>query len=710
MAMLNGDGSHPSSLVGVESGTGHKLGDPLDQNDAESMTQKKNEDPAADLDRTWDSDQDYDECVYYPEGSDLYAEDVDGQLAVLPKVPITTEDVRIEDIQLRRKNLPTPSADLEDPTSPDRQGKCGSRLIALKCRKLRIQFREKLAELIKGLLSAKMINHSRSPLASPIVVIIKKNGVNIKLCIDYRLINRINSLTQLMAYPMPLINDLLEDLKSTLWYCSLNMTSGFWVVKMTDRARLTSVFITPFGLVEWNRMPFGLKNAPQIYQRMIDNARYGFTRIPKMAGDLERLDVFEAGEPEDPGKPSVLGRRSYIDVIVVPADNWGQLCDRVEDLLEACDKWNMSISVVKSFWGIPKMEYLGHNVSPNGLEVNPKDLSTLTDLKFPGSLPAILNYYIRFIEDYAIYASVLYELREIDYAAMEKGMNQGWIHLALASESPDSFILTKDPTSPQSSDTDLRGPDPELSTQDPNLVTRDPMPDCVKVSNSEKDIFTDLDTWWIHAHRSVKVLKEKIAKTLILRHFDPVRQAVVVVYASDWAISGALMQEYDQIYYPVMFASLQRIKLRDSGERSLALLRILDLNYNTLVGRPIRVLTRHSTLTSLLRSNALPDRLGQWAALVSPSILEIVKCSKGEDEILGTLAASITPRSKVDKALISIAPKKEPRCKRGSVCRLIRRIRQRQARWRHLQSDPVEITSVDSGEDQIRLCRRFNCQ
>ncbi|OWY90106.1 reverse transcriptase, partial [Phytophthora megakarya] len=269
-------------------------------------------------------------------------------------------------------------------------------------RKLRIQFREKLADLMKGLLSAKMINYSRSPWASPIVVIIKKNGVDIRLCIDYRLVNR---LTQLMVYPVPLINDLLEDLESTLWYCSLDMASGFWVVKMTDRARLISAFITPFGLFEWNRMPFGLKNAPQIYQRMIDNALYGFTRIPKSEDHGSTADVYEGGEPVDPGSLSVLGRRSYIDDILIPANSWNQLCDRVEGLLEACDKWNLSISVVKSFWGMPKVEFLGHKVSRNGLGANPKDLSALTDLAFPGSLRAMqsflgsLNYYSRFIED-----------------------------------------------------------------------------------------------------------------------------------------------------------------------------------------------------------------------------------------------------------------------------------------------------------------------
>ena len=71
-------------------------------------------------------------------------------------------------------------------------------------------------------------------------------------------------------YPMPLISELLQDMDKALWYCSLDMASGFWVVEMTERARMISAFITPSELFEWLRMPFGLKNAPQIYQRLID--------------------------------------------------------------------------------------------------------------------------------------------------------------------------------------------------------------------------------------------------------------------------------------------------------------------------------------------------------------------------------------------------------------------------------------------------------
>ncbi|GMF36344.1 unnamed protein product [Phytophthora fragariaefolia] len=171
--------------------------------------------------------------------------------------------------------------------------------VAQRVRKVAPQFREKLFQLIKGVLSAKIIQHSTSPWASPIVVIIKKNGVDIRLCIDYRLVN---SLTRLMVYPMPLINDLLDDLDKVLWYCSLDIASGFWVVSMTDRARVISAFITPFGVFDWNRMPFGQKNAPQIYQRLLDNALFieDFAIYASILSELREVDFFEASRQTKP--------------------------------------------------------------------------------------------------------------------------------------------------------------------------------------------------------------------------------------------------------------------------------------------------------------------------------------------------------------------------------------------------------------------------
>ena len=92
----------------------------------------------------------------------------------------------------------------------------------------------------------------------------------------------------------------------------------------------------------------------------------------------------------------------------------------------------------------------------------------------------------------------------------------------------------------------------------------------------------------------------------------------------------------------------------------LALLRILDIGYTMLVSREIKVLTRHSTLAWLVQSTGLNGRLGRWAALLSNWTLEIKKFEKGEDEILGTLAASINPREEVNEMLMAIAPQKQP--------------------------------------------------
>ncbi|OWY94614.1 reverse transcriptase, partial [Phytophthora megakarya] len=138
----------------------------------------------------------------------------------------------------------------------------------------------------------------------------------------------------------------------------------------------------------------------RIYQRLVDNALYGYLKIPRSSDAGNTTDVFQTGIADDPDRASVLGRRSYIDNIMIAVEAWDQMCQRVG--------------------------YLGHRVSIEGLEANPKDLKSLTDLSFPGSLRSMqsflgsLNYYSRFIEDYAIYVSVLYELREVEFPELEK--------------------------------------------------------------------------------------------------------------------------------------------------------------------------------------------------------------------------------------------------------------------------------------------------
>ena len=103
-------------------------------------------------------------------------------------------------------------------------------------------------------------------------------------------------------------------------------------------------------------------------------------------GSQKTVDVFVDGEPDTSKNPSVLGRRSCIDDILIPAVSWDTLYFKVKRLLEVCDKWNLSISLAKSFWGRRKVDYLGHQISLAGLEAYPKDLESLVNILFPKDL------------------------------------------------------------------------------------------------------------------------------------------------------------------------------------------------------------------------------------------------------------------------------------------------------------------------------------
>ena len=138
-------------------------------------------------------------------------------------------------------------------------------------------------------------------------------------------------------------------------------------------------------------------------------------------------------------------------------------------------------------------------------------------------------------------------------------------------------------------------------------------------SDQKFDIGDDPDpegrTRWEKAMIAFTLLKAKIANTPILRHFDPDRPPVIVVYASKWAVSAALLQEYDGIYWPVTFTS-RTLKPNEINygmvEKEIpALLRILDICYCMLVSREIKVLTRFSTMAWLVQSSGLNGRLGR---------------------------------------------------------------------------------------------------
>lgn len=116
---------------------------------------------------------------------------------------------------------------------------------------------EQVKTHISELLEQGIVRPSCSPYSSPIVVQ-KKDG-SIRLCVDYR---QLNAKTRKDAYPLPRIEESIDALTGAKWFSTLDLASGYSQVSVVERDKEKTAFCTPFGLFEYNRMPFGLCNAP----------------------------------------------------------------------------------------------------------------------------------------------------------------------------------------------------------------------------------------------------------------------------------------------------------------------------------------------------------------------------------------------------------------------------------------------------------------
>ena len=145
-------------------------------------------------------------------------------------------------------------------------------------RRLPIHLQSEVRDHVNQLLDAGKNSPSNSPWAAPIVVV-RKPDSSIRLCVDYRQLNKI---TVKDAYPVPRVDDTIDALSGSAFFSTFNLASGFWQVDLSNSAKSLSAFVTPFGLYEWNVMPFGLCNAPATFQRLMSTVLDGL--IPKVAG------------------------------------------------------------------------------------------------------------------------------------------------------------------------------------------------------------------------------------------------------------------------------------------------------------------------------------------------------------------------------------------------------------------------------------------
>jgi hypothetical protein len=148
-----------------------------------------------------------------------------------------------------------------------------SRPIKQPARRIPQHQREAVDELVADMLEKDVIEESSSPWASPIVLVKKKDGT-LRFCVDYR---QLNAVTEKDAYPLPLIDETLEACAGARWFSTLDLTSGYWQVGMTEDAQKKSAFCIPGGLYQFKVLSFGLCNAPGTFERLMERVLSGLS-------------------------------------------------------------------------------------------------------------------------------------------------------------------------------------------------------------------------------------------------------------------------------------------------------------------------------------------------------------------------------------------------------------------------------------------------
>ena len=240
---------------------------------------------------------------------------------------------------------------------------------------------------INIMLEQKIIVPSSSPYASRIVVVPKPNG-RVRVCGDYR---ALNAITQPDRYPMRHIHDFAQQLNNCIIFSTIDLVSAFHQIPLAESDRNKTAITTPFGLYEYTRLPFGLRNAPSTFQRFIDIV-------------LRDLDFVFA----------------YQDDILVASKNENEHVTHLDILFNKLAEFGLTINMDKSTFFKNEVKFLGHKISKDGISVLEEKLDAIINYPVPSSVKSLkrflgmVNFYRRFIPNAAKFMASLHDLEKVD--------------------------------------------------------------------------------------------------------------------------------------------------------------------------------------------------------------------------------------------------------------------------------------------------------
>jgi hypothetical protein len=240
------------------------------------------------------------------------------------------------------------------------------------------------------------ITPSSSNYGSPVLFVPKADG-SLRMCIDYRAVNRI---TVKDRYPLPHIEDLFNGLEGSTVFSKLDLASGYHQIRIAPGDRQKTAFTTKFGLYEWRVLPFGLANAPSQFMRMMDGL---------LPPEMRRFVAI------------------YLDDVLIHSRSLTDHLEHVRTVLRLLLHNGLRVKRAKCEWAQERVEFCGFTVSGDGIHTQEHKTAAVRDWPQPQNekevrgFLGLTSYYRKFIEHYAHMALPLYEMSRTSPAKQAGG-------------------------------------------------------------------------------------------------------------------------------------------------------------------------------------------------------------------------------------------------------------------------------------------------
>ena len=247
---------------------------------------------------------------------------------------------------------------------------------------------EAMYEFIQEFLQAKLISESNSPYAAP-AMLVKKKDNSYRFVVDYK---RLNAITIKDSSPLPNMEDTIFKLgKGFSYFSKLDLKSGFYQIPINETDKKKTVFITPFGLYQFNVLPMGLKNSPPTFQKVM-------------------TDILKSC------RPFCL---VYLDDIVVFSKSFPDHLQHLRSVFSALQDKNIVLNPPKCELAVQQINYLGHTINKHSIKPMKDKIDAILQIQEPRTLAQAnrflgsLGWYRKFLPNFADVAAPIHAVTNL---------------------------------------------------------------------------------------------------------------------------------------------------------------------------------------------------------------------------------------------------------------------------------------------------------